>query len=243
MEPCIIDDERTTESPEPPNERNDVKDGTSRSQLFQRRIAHAITVTVANNRYISICTLEIRPAKDESATSIPTFHRRIFDAIKQIDISAAVITLDKVCITHSNNIITDNGYNKTLKECHICDITKRVYVSFQLESTHTVSQLKYGSTTTESKCIFDTLYEHSAFLKMNKFQSHTDVSIGLCLEIKLNLIVHKVLKEKIDEICTWLDLDDDDDDTKALTKEIISNHKLTQEIVIPVYDIHNKVFG
>ena len=245
MEPSIIDDERTTDSLEPPNERNDVKDGTSRSQLCQRRITHVTTATLANNRYIPICTLEIRPAKDDSATSIPTVHRRIFDAIKQIDISAVIITLDKVCITHSNNIITDNGYNKTIKECHICDIAKRVCVSFQLESTHTVSQLKYGSTIIELKDIFDTLHEHATFLRMNKFQSHTDVSIGLCLEIKLNLIVHKVLKEKIDEICTWLDLDDDDDDddTKALTKEIISNHKLTQEIVIPVYDIHNKVFG
>ena len=193
------------------------------------------------HRYITIYTLEIRPAKDDSAISIPTVHRQIFDAIKHIDIPAVIITLDKGCITHSNNIITDNGYNKMLKEFHICDITKRVYVSFQLESTHIVSQLKYSSTTTESKGIIYTLHEHSVILKVNKFQSYTDVSIGFFLEIKLKLIVHKVLKEKIDEICTWLDLDDDD--IKALTKEIISNHKLTQEIVIPAYDIHNKVFG
>ena len=75
---------------------------------------------------------------------------------------------------------------------------------------------------------------------MNKFQFHTDASIGFFLVINPKLVLRKVLKEKIDEICTWLNLDDDD--TKALVKEKMSNHTLIQEIVIPAYDIHNNVF-
>ena len=76
---------------------------------------------------------------------------------------------------------------------------------------------------------------------MNKFNSHTDASIGFFLGTNPKLNLCKVSKEKINEIYTQLDLYDDD--TKPLTKETTSNHASTQEIVILTYDIYNKVFG
>ena len=55
------------------------------------------------------------------------------------------------------------------------------------------------------------------------------------------LTLRKVLKQRNDEICIWLDLDNED--TKNLLKETSSDNKTIQEQVIPAFDIHNKEFG
>ena len=55
------------------------------------------------------------------------------------------------------------------------------------------------------------------------------------------MTLRQALKQRIDEICLWLDLDDED--TKNLLKETSSDNKTIQELVIPVFDIHNKKFG
>ena len=59
--------------------------------------------------------------------------------------------------------------------------------------------------------------------------------------IKDNTIQRKSLKDKIDDIIVWIDLDDDD--TKLLMQEKTTGNTVTQEIVIPAFDIHNTVFG
>ena len=56
-------DERTPGSSKSPNERNGVNDNFSRSQLFQYRIVYTTTTIVANNRFTTICTLELRLSK------------------------------------------------------------------------------------------------------------------------------------------------------------------------------------
>ena len=71
--------------------------------------------------------------------------------------------------------------------------------------------------------------------------SNTEASIGFFLGINPKLTLRKALKEKIDDIITWLDLDDDD--TKLLMKERKTGETTTQEIVIPAFDIHHKIFG
>ena len=76
---------------------------------------------------------------------------------------------------------------------------------------------------------------------MEKYNSQKETSIGFFLGINQKLTLRKALKQRIDEICLWLDLDDED--TKQLIKETSSNNKTTQELVIPVFDINNKEFG
>ena len=49
------------------------------------------------------------------------------------------------------------------------------------------------------------------------------------------------MKQKVDDICLWFDLDDSD--THSLIKETTSSNTTAQEIVIPAFDIHNKKFG
>ena len=85
------------------------------------------------------------------------------------------------------------------------------------DSTQTISQLKYDSMANGNKGIFDTLRSNFAFLRMRKYCSQTEASIGFFLGINPKLTLRKALKEKIDDIITCLDLDDDD--TKLLMKD------------------------
>ena len=59
------------------------------------------------------------------------------------------------------------------------------------------------------------------------------------LGINPKLTLRYVLKKKIDDIYTWLDLDDDD--MKALTKPISdTTSTLSKVIFIPAYDIYQE---
>ena len=55
------------------------------------------------------------------------------------------------------------------------------------------------------------------------------------------LSTDKIIKEKIDKTCTFLDFDEEN--TKAFIKDTTSNNTSTKDIVMPIYDIHNKIFG
>ena len=118
-------DERTPGSSKSPNERNGVNDNFSRSQLFQYRIVHMTTTIVANNRFTTICTLELRLSKNDSTIATSIVHSHIFDSIKKIDASAAIISLDQVRIIHSKDIPSGGEYKKSFKDCRTCNITKR----------------------------------------------------------------------------------------------------------------------
>ena len=137
-----MDDVRTHDAQEPPNTRNSVKDGNPQSQIQPRRIEHATTATVDNDRYTTICTLEIRPLKDDTVTATYTIHRWIYDAIKDIDDTSVIINLNQLRINHGKEIPNEKEYNTIFIDWRKCNVTKREYVSFQLESTQTISQLK-----------------------------------------------------------------------------------------------------
>ena len=85
-----------------------------------------------------------------------------------------------------------------------------MYISFTLESSFTLSQLKHGSRYNSTNGIIETLRENFAYLKMEKYNSQKEASIGFFLGINPKLTLRKALKQRIDEICLWLDLDDED---------------------------------
>ena len=76
---------------------------------------------------------------------------------------------------------------------------------------------------------------------MRKYDLQIEACIGFFLMIFPKLTLRKDLKENIDDIITWLDLDDDD--TKLLMKGTKLGDTTTQETVIAAFDIHHKVFG
>ena len=191
-----MDDVRTSDPQEPPDAHNGVKDGTPQSQIHERRIEHVTTATIDNDRYTTICTLEIRPAKDDTATATDTIHRQIFDAIKELDDSAVIISLNQLRITHGKDILIEREYKTVFKDWRKCNVIKREYVSFKLEITQTISQLKYGSYANGNKSIFDTLRKNFAFPRVRKYDYHAEASIGFCLGINPKLTLRKALKEK-----------------------------------------------
>ena len=95
----------------------------------------------------------------KTPTSPPVaIHKRIFDVIKAIDNTTAIITPDNR-ITDSKDILSGAEYEKMFPDIRTDHITKRMYLSFTLESTHTISQLKYGSKYDDTTGMFDTLRE------------------------------------------------------------------------------------
>ena len=116
-----------------------------------------------------------------------------------------------------------------------------MYISFTLESSFALSQLNYGPRYNSTNGIIKNLRENLAHLKVEKYNSQKERSIGFSLGINPKLTLRRVLKQRIDKIYIWLDLDDED--TKKLLKETSSDNKSIQELVIPAFDIHNKEFG
>ena len=99
-----MDDVRTEDSPNPPIDQDGVKDGIVQNFIRNRRIAHATTTTVVNNRYTTKYTLDTRPEKSDSVINSSQVHRQIFDAIKRNNDTTAIITFDNTRITHSKDI-------------------------------------------------------------------------------------------------------------------------------------------
>ena len=99
-------------------------------------------------------------------------HKRIFDAIKVIDDIAAIITPANR-ITPSKDIPSGVEYEQMFHDIRTNYITNRMYLSFTLESTHSISQLKCGSKHEGTTGIFDALRDNLAFIKLQNFHSLT----------------------------------------------------------------------
>ena len=158
----------TLGSPEPSIDHDGAENGSTKTKIYNWRIAHATTATVNDDRFTSLCTLDIRPEKKDSKIHPATIHQRIFDAIKTIDDTTTIITSDNTRATHSKYIPLGKAYEQMPPHIRTDAVTKRIYISFKLESTHTLSQLKFGCKHDGTTGIFDTLRDNLAFIKLNK---------------------------------------------------------------------------
>ena len=113
-----------------------------------------------------------------------------------------IISLDQHRINNGKDIPIAEEYKKVFKDWRIYNVIKREYVSFNLESTQTISQLKYGSYSNGNKEIFDALRTNATFLRIRKYDSQIEASIGYFLGINPELTLGKALKENIDDIIT-----------------------------------------
>ena len=123
------------------------------------------------NHRNSQCTLDIRPEKKDSKIHPATVHQHIFDAVKTINNTAVIITSNNIPVTHSKDLILDVEHAKMFSDIRTDAVTKRIYLFFKLESTHKLSQLKFGSKHDGITGIFNTLSKNFTFIKLNKFQS------------------------------------------------------------------------
>ena len=135
---------RTLSSPEYSIDEDRVENGITKTKIYNRRIVHTTTATVDNGRFTRLCTLDIRPEKKEFKINPAIVHQRIFDTIKVIDDTATIITSGNTHITHSKDFSSCVAYEQIFLDIRTNTITKRMYLSFTLESTFILSQLEYG---------------------------------------------------------------------------------------------------
>ena len=135
------------------------------------RIEHATTETIVNNIFTTKYTLDIRPEKQNHVINSSNVHEHIFEAIKQMDKTAAIITHDNTCITNSNTFLTDNEHNTSFTDHRLCKVTTKNYISFTLASAFNLSQIKDGSRYNSANGILGSLRENLNFLKMEKYNS------------------------------------------------------------------------
>ena len=163
-------DERTPGFPEPFIDHDGAENGTTNTKIFNRCIAHAIIALVDNDRFTSLCTLDIHPEKKYSKIQPATVHQRIFDTIKTIDHTAIIITSDNIRTTHSKDIPSGKAYEQMILDIRTDAVTKRIYLSIiQLKSTHSLSKVKFGSKHDDTTGIFDTLRDNLEFINLKSF--------------------------------------------------------------------------
>ena len=92
------------------NKEHEGQDVNVKSTICNRRIEHATTATIENNRFTTKCTLDIRPEKKMNQSMQPKFTKKSFEAIKHTDDTAVIITLNKTRTTNSNTFPTDEEH-------------------------------------------------------------------------------------------------------------------------------------
>ena len=83
-----------------------------------------------------------------------------------MDETAANITHDNIRITNSNTFLKDKEHNNSFSRSKTIQSDKIMYILFTLESTLTLSQLKYESRYNCTNGIIETLRANLAFLKI-----------------------------------------------------------------------------
>ena len=58
------------------NTTPNISTGNEKNMVYNRRIAHATTATVINNRFTTKCTLDIRPEKPNSIINSSKIHQK-----------------------------------------------------------------------------------------------------------------------------------------------------------------------
>ena len=94
-----------------------------------------------------------------------------------MDETTPIITQENIRITNNNTFPTDKEHDIAFPDHPIWKTTKRMYISFTLESEFNLSQIKYGSKYNSTNGIIETLRENITFLKIEKYSFQTKVRI------------------------------------------------------------------
>ena len=65
------------------NKEHEGQDDNVKNTICNRRIEHATTATIENNRFTTKCTLDIRPEKKNEPINAAKVHQKIFESIKK----------------------------------------------------------------------------------------------------------------------------------------------------------------
>ena len=124
-----------------------------------------------------------------------------------------------------------------------CPKTSRVYISFKIESSRSLGDLKHGNNT-HMENIFDTLKKNNVFLRHEKLKSHKEHSLGFFVEINQRITLREPLRRRIQDQLIWINLDDEDC-KYMIHHEIDSKGQSSgkERIIIAAFDLHSREVG
>ena len=129
-----------------------------------------------------------------------------------------------------------NEKNKTPK-------LSRVYITFKIESSHSLSYLKHGSNN-HVENIFDTLKKNNAFLRHDKFMSHKEYSLWFFVEVNPRVTLRETLRRRIHDKLMWINLDAEVSQY-MIHQDMDSKWQSTgkERIISPSFDIYGREVG
>ena len=164
--------------------------------------------------------------------------------MKMIDPILKIISFQNKNIdTFDQFPIDEKAYTEIFKEINKDPKTSRAYISFKIESSKDMSEIKHGSSTNVSN-IFKTLVDNNAFINLNKYSYHREHSIGFFADISLKITLQENLRKSIQDHLIRMDIDDKE--KESLVKKVLEkdgSSKGEQRIVLPAFDLHNKEVG
>ena len=128
----------TLKDPElPPNTNN---------TMTQRTIEIATAAVIVNYRITTPVTLQLRPSKGSTNLSVLKAHENIFSAMKLIDPTLKLITIQNDIIDTTYQFPSSAlEYTTKFKNFHKDPKTSRVYISHKIESATPLDEIKYGN--------------------------------------------------------------------------------------------------
>ena len=87
-----------------------ISNNNDKNTVYNRRIEHITIVTVINNRFTTKYTLNIRPEKLNSVINSTKIRQQIFEVIKNMEESAAIIIHYNTRITNGNTFPIDKEH-------------------------------------------------------------------------------------------------------------------------------------
>ena len=147
---------------------------TNPSAAYDRRVAHAKTIQVVNNRYSTPVTLIFAAVTKERTVNIAQKHVIIFVAIKHFNPTATIKSTKGIIYHHPKDFLCSQAYQDAFevivdKNTHP---KPNIYVKHIIESTLQINQMKYGS-----RNIMNTLQQQEAFIQFRKYSTYREACI------------------------------------------------------------------
>ena len=147
------------------NAFSDVSVMTDPSNTYDRRVAHAETIKVVNNRFSTPVTLKFAAVTKEMTVNIAQKHVIIFVAINFFGPTVANISPKGTGNHHPKHILCSQAYQDAFEV--IADKNNHPqphsYVKHAIESTLQIKQMKVGQ-----RNIMNTLHKQHKFIQFNK---------------------------------------------------------------------------
>ena len=218
---------------------------TPNHYYHNRDVAHAAEVKYENNRYITSVNVEFGSTESDSTVNIAPKYRKLFTAIKILDSSTKFITDDDTVIHHPKEFPMGADYATKFTVINDCKARfLRVFVRHVIDSTRTVSSMKYGDDN-----IITTLQKNKTWIAQDKYNTHREASIEFIKYISTAFTLQQVTKARVVNALMNLELTIEEIFTLSIipedamvTSNTVSKKRCTDgQPKVPEEDINNQI--